>query len=411
MPLLLFQFNFVYSATVEELKDQIQKVTETKAQLEKEIAAYELQLKDLSVQSTSLSNTIKSLNATINKNALDIKLTQNKINAAQLQIEELSINIGKNTDIIDQNTLAIAQLLSQIDKYDNSTFIENLFTYDNLSEFWNEEQNIYLVQNQIREKTKEIKNTKVILENNKTQTEKKKKDLLKLKSSLTDQKKVLVITKSEKDKLLAETKNSEANYKKILSDKKTLADAFNKELEQFQSELNLTVNLSSYPAPNHGILNWPLSTIKVTQPFGMTDFAKTTTAYNGNGHNGVDFAASIGTPTFATSNGIIVGIGDTDIVCPGASFGKWVFVQYPNGLSTIYAHLSLIKVSKGDYVSTGDIIGYTGSTGFSTGPHLHFGLYVTQGSQIMSYKSKVCKGTYTMPVADLRAYLDPLQYL
>jgi murein DD-endopeptidase MepM/ murein hydrolase activator NlpD len=197
----------------------------------------------------------------------------------------------------------------------------------------------------------------------------------------------------------------------MLADKKALADAFANELTQFESQLKFVIDENSIPSVGKGILSWPLNVIKITQYFGMTEFAKTTNAYNGQGHNGVDFAASIGTPVKAALSGVVKGTGNTDIACPGASFGQWVLIEHNNGLSTLYGHLSLIKVAAGQIVTTGDTIGYSGNTGFSTGPHLHFGLYVTQGVKIMSRKSTVCKSTYTMPVADLRAYLDPLQYL
>jgi murein DD-endopeptidase MepM/ murein hydrolase activator NlpD len=407
------QYIFAHAdaSTTKELQDQIQKITDTKAQLQKEIDAYEQQLKDLGAQSTTLSNTIKSLDATIKKNTLDIQLTQNNIDSTGLEIEQLSLDIGKNIEIINKDSQAIADLIKEVNNIDNNTFIENFFAYKDLSELWNNLEQIYLIQNSIREKVLETKTVKTNLENNKIEAEKKKADLLKLKSSLVDKKNVLNITKKDKSKLLADTKNSEATYKKMLADKKALADSFDKELSQFQSQLNITMDLSSIPAGSHGILQWPLKSIKITQVFGMTDFAKTTNAYNGNGHNGVDFAAPIGTPIFAALDGVVAGTGNTDTACPGASFGKWVFINHPNGLSTIYGHLSLIKVVPGDRVSVGDIIGYSGLTGFTTGPHLHFGLYVSQGSKIMSVKSRVCNSIYTMPVADLRAYLNPLLYL
>lgn len=409
--LLSFNFNIAYSATVEELKDQIQKVTETKQQLQQEIAAYEKQLKEIGDQTTSLKNTIKSLDVTISKNSLDIKLTQNNINTAQLQIEELSMDIDRDIKTINQDTKTIASLLREVNVYDNNSFIKSLLTYKNLSELWNDQQNIFILQNEISEKITQTRNTKAILEKNKLATEKKKEDLIKLKSDLIDRKNVLDITKKEKNQLLIDTKNSESNYKKMLADKKALADAFDKELLQFEAELKFAIDPSSFPSVGKGILSWPIDVVKITQYFGMTEFAKTTNAYNGQGHNGIDFRASFGTPIKAALSGIVKGTGDTDIVCPRASFGKWIFIEHSNGLSTIYAHLSLIRVSVGQIVTTGDIIGYSGNTGYSTGPHLHFGTYATQGVKIMSRKSTVCNGTYVMPIADLRAYLDPLQYL
>ena len=113
----------------------------------------------------------------------------------------------------------------------------------------------------------------------------------------------------------------------------------------------------------------------------------------------------------ASADGKVVGTGDTDTVCPGASYGKWILIEHGNGLSTLYGHLSLPKVSAGEAVLRGTVIGYSGNTGYSTGPHLHFTVYAADGVKIMEKKSQVCKGAYTMPVADLRAYLNPIDYL
>jgi len=420
-PKIKFKYFFIFviflavsgahAQSIDELKAKIQQTVDNKAQLEKEIAAYESQLKDIGQQATSLQSTIKSLDATINKNVLNIKLTQNNIDKTNLEIQRLSLEIDKNTGIIDEDTQVIAKMIVEINNSDNSSLIENLLAHKDLSEFWNEIENIYTIQNQIRQKIVETKNIKQALEDNKKQTEQKKKDLLAFKSNLIDQKAVLDITKKEKTKLLADTKDKESNYQKILAEKRALAAAFDKELTGFESALKFAIDPNSYPSSGQGILSWPLDVIRITQKFGITSFSKTTNAYNGQGHNGVDFGAPIGTPVKAALSGTVLGIGNTDTVCPGASYGKWIFIQHNNGLSTIYAHLSLFKVKAGDQVFTGDVIGYTGLTGFTTGPHLHFGLYASQGVKIISRKSTVCGGTYTIPVADLRAYLDPLQYL
>jgi len=108
--------------------------------------------------------------------------------------------------------------------------------------------------------------------------------------------------------------------------------------------------------------------------------------------------------------GVVVGIGNTDLYPGCYSFGKWIMVRHENGLSTVYGHLSVISVSVGEQVETGSVIGYSGNTGHTTGPHLHITLYATQGVHIEKYvSSRGCKEV-TIPLADIKAYLDPLAY-
>jgi murein DD-endopeptidase MepM/ murein hydrolase activator NlpD len=120
----------------------------------------------------------------------------------------------------------------------------------------------------------------------------------------------------------------------------------------------------------------------------------------------------MGTPVMAMADGKILGTGDTDLTCYGASFGKFVFIQYNNGLSSTFGHLSLIKVKEGNQVKKGSIVGYSGNTGHSTGPHLHVSLYASQAVKMASRASVACGGrTYRLPTAPINAYLDVLAYL
>ena len=92
----------------------------------------------------------------------------------------------------------------------------------------------------------------------------------------------------------------------------------------------------------------------------------------GGGSALISFGASIGTPIKAALSGTVLGTGNTDSIKGCYSFGKWVMVKHNNGLNTMYAHLSQISVSSGQSVSTGQVLGYSGETGYATGPHLHF---------------------------------------
>jgi len=143
----------------------------------------------------------------------------------------------------------------------------------------------------------------------------------------------------------------------------------------------------------------------LTQSFGNTPDSKI--LYNGKPHNGIDLRADVGTPLYAAENGVIKEIGDTDAFVGCLSYGKWILIEHANNLATLSAHLSRIAVAKGQTVTRGDLIGYTGATGYATGPHLHFTVY--DASTVQFKKS-------TVPGSNCRflpygGYLNPLAYL
>ena len=98
-------------------------------------------------------------------------------------------------------------------------------------------------------------------------------------------------------------------------------------------------------------------------------------------HNGVDYAAKTGTPVMTTANGTITFCGWK------GGYGKCLIVKHNDKYTTLYAHLSKYKkgISKGSYVTQGDVIGYVGSTGYSTGPHLHYE-FMVNGKHVDPFK-------------------------
>ncbi|MDA7848260.1 M23 family metallopeptidase, partial [Sulfurospirillum sp.] len=107
-------------------------------------------------------------------------------------------------------------------------------------------------------------------------------------------------------------------------------------------------------------------------------------------HLGIDYAARRGTPIKAAGNGKIVQLGRK------GGYGKTITIRHDNGYKTLYAHMKGYRkgMKRGKWVKKGQVIGYVGSTGMSTGPHLHFGLYknnraINPNSVVKVTKSKL----------------------
>jgi murein DD-endopeptidase MepM/ murein hydrolase activator NlpD len=129
-------------------------------------------------------------------------------------------------------------------------------------------------------------------------------------------------------------------------------------------------------------LEWPMAGAAISQPFGPTDFMlEPPLGPYPHFHAGLDLVQPIGTPVTAAASGLVVAVSHGRI-----GYGNYVVISHGQGIETLYGHLKSIDVAAGDRVTVGQVIGREGSTGFSTGPHLHFELRINgQATDPMLY--------------------------
>ena len=395
---------------IDTLKQNISTSQSEIKRLEAEIAEYTNKLADVGNQKKTLQNEIKTLDLTRAQLGANIKLTQAKIANTTNTISSLSNNIGQKQERIKKDKGIIGDIIHKIDQRDSSNFIETVLGSDSISDVVQDIDDLSRLQLSIRDSITSLERLKADLGTQKTSYEGQQKKLVGLKAQLGDQKLLADQQRRESDRLLSDTKNQEFNYKKLLADKQARKKQFEREIDNYETQLRAVIDPNSFPRPGTKVLLSPLDNVRITQKFGRT--VDSVRLYAAGTHNGIDYAASPGTPIKSVADGVVIGTGDTDIACRGASYGRWVMIKHKNGLSTIYGHLELIKVGTGQEVEAGDTIGYSGSSGYATGPHLHLGLFVSSVVKIVDLPSKSCAGAiFHIPVSPLNGYLDPLSYI
>jgi len=394
----------------EELKQNISENQDEIQKLEAEIADYKIRLNNVGTQKKTLQSAIQTLDLTRAKLAKDTQLTQAKITQTNATIARLGGTIGEKKSQIEKNRRVIANTIKQLNELDARGLLEILLASESISDFFIEANDLARLQASLGDNIKSLDRLASELNTQKRSSEENARKLVLLKSQLVDQRAVADGQRRSQTTLLAETKNKESNYAKLLVDREARKKQFEREISDFEAQLRAEIDLHSFPAPGTKVLAYPIDDTFITQRFGRTIDA--IRLYTSGTHNGMDFRAAPGTPIKAAGDGLVVGTGDTDRVCRGASYGRWVMIKHRNGLSTMYAHLELIKVVEGQQVNMGDVIGYSGTTGYATGPHLHFGLFVSSAVQIIDLPSKSCpKAVFHIPVAPPKGYLDPQAYL
>jgi len=403
---VFFQPYYSRGASVEDLRAHIQERNDEIQKLEAEISVYQKALGQTAQESRTLGGEIQRLNTQIKKLNADIRLAEERIAAAQLEIAGLGVEIKNKEARIKQQKDSIASILQSIYQTSDTSPAELMLMHPKLSDFFADIANAETLGSSIRAHMTELEIIKTVLQEEKISQEQKKTSLQSFQNSLQDSKRIQEGGKQERQQLLTVTKSKELAYQMLLKDREQRRLAMLDEIQRTEDALRKLIDPNALPPPHSGVLSWPIKgAIMLTQSFGTTPDSKI--LYNGKPHNGIDLKASVGTPIYSAGPGVVRAVGDTDVFPGCLSYGKWVLIDHPNNLSTLYGHLSLIKVAKGDTVTTDLLIGYSGSTGYATGPHLHFTVYDSHTVELKS-SSTPGSGCKLLPFG---GYLNPLAYL
>jgi len=405
LPLFFFvafyfvQINNALALQREQLQNSIEQKTKELQELKSKIQATQNKIGETQSQTKTLKKELQRIDKNIVQLKLNIKISEISIEKIKLEIESFQYSVADTQTKILRQIVSIGQILRIIEQNDREGFFLGWLKNKSLAEGFAAMQNAKNLNQSLAAKLKNLKEAQEELKQNLILSNQKKSQLELEESNLKHRQGIVQDQKKDQQFLLAQTKNQEKVYQRQLKELEEIESKISAEVEEIEKQLRMSFDPSLVPTPRPGVLAMPITGL-VTQPYGKTFFAKT--AYKTGFHNGIDFKADLGTPVFAAEGGKVTAIGDNGNV----QFGKFIIVQHDNNLTTLYSHLSNNRlVSEGNSVSRGQLVGYSGHSGYSTGPHLHFGVYVSQ-TFIMKFFPLCNCGL--VPVG---ATLDPSIYL
>lgn len=359
---------FARADLVGDLQQQINDKQNQIKDMEQKVSQLKKSIQNTKTQQSTLNKQIEAYEQQIDMLQSDIDLTYAKIGETNLQIQRINANIKTKEGELETNKTYLVNAIRTMNEHDQETPFEIVLKNNNFSDFLDQVQYMDDLQKEIQTRISTIKKIKDELSAQETNQENYKGALLSLNEDLQGKTLALSFQKSDKQDLLSATKSQEKKYQSQVQSLQKQQEDIEKQINDLESKLRQAIDPSSMPA-GKGILSWPINS-RLTQGYGstsVTGFINNTYSF----HNGIDMSASIGTPVKAAADGLVVGVGNDGKY----AYGKWVAINHQNGLVTLYGHFSVQSVSTGQRVTRGQVIGYSGNTGFSTGPHLHFTVY------------------------------------
>ncbi|OGI29512.1 MAG: hypothetical protein A2288_01345 [Candidatus Moranbacteria bacterium RIFOXYA12_FULL_44_15] len=366
-----------------DLKDQCE-------EKEKKAKIYEDLIKLKGKQENALTQQIKIIDQEQQKNESALTLTQAQLEDINKNIARLENDIAEKEASMKTRKTVLSGLMQSYYEYDQQGLLGMALAEKDFSDIVNQADYTEQSGARVGDVLAEIQKLKNELVRDKQELEKKKGENEGAKDELARKGLNLQYNENQKQKLLGQTQAEKEKYEELLKN-------IESEIDELEIAKEGSVDYSKIPPAKGDYFDYPVSSIKITQAYGKTSFSKN---YASGRHNGVDFAVNKA-PIYAAGNGKVIGSGSNGKY----AYGNWIAIDHGDGLVTLYGHLSSKSVSRGDSVKRGDKIGISGNTGFSTGPHLHFSVFVKSSYEVV--QSKYVKGLM-IPTG---AGVNPMKYL
>lgn len=354
-------------------------------EVQAKLDAAKSQLNNTTGQRKTLQSEVNRLEGQINTLELGIREDELTVDKLGLEITSLNDDVATLRDKMKDKQSTIGALLVEMQKTEGTSPLIALLQANSLSDTVREAHSQSALRERMRTDLASLQNIendvlgKIDLSNDKrSEAEQRQENAKNKRLIVADQ-------QADKAKVLASTKNQESVYQSQVAALLKQQQQIAAETEAIDAALRAKINKSTLPTTGAGVLGRPV-TGPITQGYGATAFAQT--GYAGKRHNGIDFGTPIGTPIYAAADGTVSAVENQDAFCPRGAYGRFTTVTHGNGLVTLYAHQSKQSVSVGQAVTRGQVIGYTGMTGYATGPHLHFTVYAQSTFKIGA--TRVC---------------------
>ena len=366
------------------------------------------EITDLKVENAVIQAQIDAIKTQYNANASEIQALVDKKNAVDQEIsllhqQILNVNeqlriygqmIADTQDRLDESNARLTQLNKQykdriraMEEEGEITYWQVIFESNSFTDFLDRMNMVDEIAAADTQRLLDLQIAAANVEENQRILTEEMADLQETRQMLADSEAMLEEKRTESDDILRQLISKQAEFQIVLDESEALQNELMNELAQKQKELQaaqykeelVKMALRGQNPPSNATWIEPVSGYTITSAFG---YRKAPTAGASTNHQGIDMACPTGTPIYATRSGTV-----TKASYQAGGAGYYVSINHGDGFGSIYMHMTRYVVSTGQSVSQGQLIGYVGSTGISTGPHLHFGI---------SYG-----GTYVNPMAYL----------
>lgn len=357
---------------IEEMKKEQEEIRKQKKELEakrkqnqKDIKSMVAEKNNYDQQVALLFAEISSTNDLISAYNLLIADKQNEMDAAQKLLDDLNQAYRERIRAMEEEGelsywSVLFEASSFADFLDRLNMIQEIASADRrrLEQLDSAAKEVEQAREILAKEKSSLEETKVVLETAQAELEAKSAEASKLLNDLV----------AKGDEYLAYVQECEEQNRQMMEEIANKEQEYDKAKysEWLATSVPPTTRPSSKPNTVNGV-TWycPTQNYRITSPFGMRvhpvyGYPKM--------HTGIDLAAPLNTPIYASRAGVVVwaGWGDTG--------GWWVKLDHGDGFATTYLHMTRYVVKVGDFIQAGQLVGYMGSTGVSTGSHLHFGV-------------------------------------
>ncbi len=376
-----------FAATSSEIKDQI-------TDLKVENAVIQVQIDTIQTQYNANATEIQAL--VDKKNAVDqeISLLHDQILNINEQLRIYGQMIADSQERLDNANARLKSLNQQyreriraIEEEGDLTYWQVIFQSNSFTDFLDRMNMVDEIAAADTRRLLDLQVAAANVEENQRILNEEMTDLEDTRQQLADTEAMLEVKRTESDDVLRELIGKRDEFQVLLDQSEALQSELMTEIAQKQKELQsaqykeelVKLALQGKNPPSESKWIEPVSGYTITSPFG---YRKAPTKGASTYHQGIDMACPSGTPIYAARSGTV-----TRASYQAGGAGYYVSISHGDGFASIYMHMTRYVVSAGQSVTQGQLIGYVGSTGISTGPHLHFGI---------SYG-----GTYVNPMAYL----------